>query len=193
MRIVTLAGFGFGFGLACAGSEGGHASPLEHLGRAKPFSLSTQDGERLSLEQLRGKVVIVTFVFTTCAEGCSPLTAKLAGVAEQLAPEERPEVFLAFVTLTPELDGPDALRGFAQAHGLDLEHAAFLTGTPAQVREVAEAYGVAYGENAAGRVEHTFLTSVVDRRGDLRVQYLGIRFDPQELLGDVRSLVKEDA
>ena len=42
-----------------------------------------------------------------------------------------------------------------------------------------------------GDVDHTFLTSIVDQRGTLRVQYLGIRFDPDEFLRDVRSLLRE--
>jgi protein SCO1/2 len=40
-------------------------------------------------------------------------------------------------------------------------------------------------------VDHTFLTSVVDRNGLLRVQYLGTRFNPDELLNDIRSLLAE--
>ncbi len=42
-----------------------------------------------------------------------------------------------------------------------------------------------------GDVDHTFLTSLVDQRGILRVQYLGTRFDPDELLGDIRALLRE--
>ena len=40
-------------------------------------------------------------------------------------------------------------------------------------------------------IEHTFLTSIVDPTGTLRVQYLGSRFDPNEFLGDLRSLIEE--
>ena len=40
-------------------------------------------------------------------------------------------------------------------------------------------------------MEHTFLTSLIDRDGVLRVQYLGVRFDPDELLSDVRRLLTE--
>jgi protein SCO1/2 len=42
-----------------------------------------------------------------------------------------------------------------------------------------------------GDVDHTFLTSLVDRSGMLRVQYLGVRFDPDELLRDIQSLLRE--
>jgi protein SCO1/2 len=40
-------------------------------------------------------------------------------------------------------------------------------------------------------VDHTFLTSIIDQRGILRVQYLGVRFDPDEMLRDLRSLLAE--
>jgi protein SCO1/2 len=42
-----------------------------------------------------------------------------------------------------------------------------------------------------GNVDHTFLTSIIDRHGILRVQYLGVRFDPEEFRLDLLSLVKE--
>ena len=56
---------------------------------------------------------------------------------------------------------------------------------------MTKGYGIFYKKTARGDVDHTFLTSVIDARGLLRVQYLGVRFDPAELLNDVRSLLGE--
>src|ERR687891_602082 len=56
----------------------------------------------------------------------------------------------------------------------------FLTGAPAAVREVAQKYGVAVAPGPDGQVDHTLLTTLVDRHGIMRVQYLGYRFDPEE-------------
>jgi protein SCO1/2 len=56
---------------------------------------------------------------------------------------------------------------------------------------VAQRYGVYASKAANGDVEHTFLTSIVDRHGILRVQYLGVRFDPEEFRRDLLSLLKE--
>ena len=69
---------------------------------------------------------------------------------------------------------------------------AFLTGTPAEIRQVARRYGIYYKKTARGDVDHTFLTSLVDQSGTLRVQYLGVRFDPDELLRDLQALVQEE-
>ena len=52
-------------------------------------------------------------------------------------------------------------------------------------------YGVFAAKTESGDVDHTFLTSIIDPRGILRVQYLGARFDPEEFRRDLLSLVNE--
>jgi protein SCO1 len=85
------------------------------------------------------------------------------------------------------------LTRYAQAHGANLSGWAFLTGTPDEIRAVTRQYGIYSKKQAADDVDHTFLTSLVDQRGTLRVQYMGIRFDPDELLRDLQSLLAEGA
>jgi hypothetical protein len=75
--------------------------------------------------------------------------------------------------------------------GADLKGWAFLTGDPAAIRYIIRRYGVFAAKNTKGEVDHTFLTSIVDRNSMLRVQYLGVRFDPDEFRRDLLSLVKE--
>jgi protein SCO1/2 len=91
----------------------------------------------------------------------------------------------------PLNDTPAVLRKYARAHSADLSNFAFLTGSPAQVDEVARRYAVFRRSQGNGPVEHAFLTSLVDRKGILRVQYLGTRFDPEEFTRDLRSLLEE--
>jgi protein SCO1/2 len=56
---------------------------------------------------------------------------------------------------------------------------------------VARRYGIYYRKSERGDVDHSFLTSVIDASGALRVQYQGVRFDADELLRDLRSLLRE--
>ena len=119
------------------------------------------------------------------------LTAKMVGLQKRLAAAFGPRVFFLSVTVDPERDTPDVLRRYAVAHGANLGGWAFLTGTPSEIREVARRYGVYYRKTPGGDVDHTFLTSVVDQAGILRVQYLGVRFDPDELLRDIQTLLPE--
>ena len=173
------------------GHEAKGAARLAKIGPAPEFTLTTQEGGRLSLRDLRGKVVAVTFVYASCADTCPLLTAKLAGIQAKFGPEFGSRVFFASVTVDPERDTPEVLKRYAEAHGANPAGWAFLTGSPAEIRDVERRYGIYARKNPRGDVDHTFLTSLIDRDGILRVQYLGVRFDPDELLGDLKSLLRE--
>ena len=173
------------------GHEAKGAARLAKIGPAPEFTLTTQEGGRLSLRDLRGKVVAVTFVYASCADTCPLLTAKLARIQAKLGPEFGSRVFFASVTVDPERDTPEVLKRYAEAHKANPAGWAFLTGSPAEIRDVERRYGIYARKNPRGDVDHTFLTSLIDRDGILRVQYLGVRFDPDELLGDLKSLLRE--
>jgi protein SCO1/2 len=172
-----------------------HAAPrseaLPRIGPAPAFTLTAQDERRLSLADLRGKVVVLTFIYTTCVDTCPLLTAKLAGLQGRLGADFGARVFFVSVTVDPDRDTPAVLKTYGSAHGARFDGWAFLTGTTAEIREVAKQYGVFAKKTARGDVDHTFLTSVIDARGVLRVQYMGVRFEPTELLADIRSVLSE--
>jgi protein SCO1/2 len=181
--------------LAALATGAAHAAPtpeaLPTIGPAAPFTLTTQDERRLSLRDLRGKVVVLTFIYATCTDTCPLLTAKMASLQPRLGPDFGRRVYFVSVTVDPARDTPAVLKGYGTAHGAKFDGWAFVTGTPAEIREIAKRYGVYARKTARGDIDHTFLTSVIDQRGTLRVQYQGVRFDPAELLGDVRSLLAE--
>jgi protein SCO1/2 len=161
---------------------------LPKIGPAPEFTLTNQDGKRIALKDLRGKVLAITFIFASCVDTCPLLTAKMAGLQDRLGADFGPQVYFVSITVDPERDTPEVLKRYAQAHRANPAGWAFLTGTPAEIREVARRYGVFYKKTPRGDVDHTFLTSLVDRSGTLRVQYMGIRFKPDEMLGDLQSL-----
>jgi protein SCO1 len=175
-------------GLAHKAKEGGR---LSKIGPAPEFTLTTTEGGRLSLRDLRGKVVAVTFIYATCTDTCPLLTAKMAGMQKRFGPDFGTQVRFVSITVDPERDTPAILAQYARNHGANPAGWAFLTGTPAEIRDVGRRYGIHAQKTERGDVDHTFLTSIVDQRGILRVQYLGIRFDPEEFLRDVRSLLRE--
>jgi protein SCO1 len=166
---------------------------LSKIGPAPAFTLTAQDGRRLSLVKLRGKVVVITFIYASCADACPLLTAKMAGLQDELGGDFGSNIFFISITVDTERDTPEVLTRYAQAHGANFAGWAFLTGTPDEIRTVARQYGIYYKKQAGGDVDHTFLTSLVDQRGTLRVQYMGVRFDPDELRRDLQSLLAEEA
>ena len=164
---------------------------LSKIGPAPEFTLTQQDGKRLALKELRGKVLAITFIFASCTDTCPLLTAKMAGLRDHLGPDFGSKVYFLSITVDPERDTTEVLKRYAEAYKANLAGWAFLTGTNAEIREVAKRYGIYYKKTPRGDVDHTFLTSLVDQNGTLRVQYMGVRFDPDEMLRDIQSLVKE--
>jgi protein SCO1 len=171
--------------------EAGKNERLPKIGPAPEFNLTDQDGRRVALKELRGKVLAVTFIFASCMDTCPLLTAKMAAVQERLGAAFGPDVRFVSITVDPERDTPPVLKRYAETYHANPAGWSFLTGTPAEIREIAGRYGVIYKKAPSGDVDHTFLTSLIDRGGTLRVQYMGVRFDPDELLHDLQGLSKE--
>src|SRR5688572_6762085 len=169
----------------------GQPSGLPRIGAAPALTLTTQDSSPLSLSDLRGKVVLLTFIYTSCTDTCPLLTGKLAGLQEKLGPDFGSRVHFLSITTDPERDTPDVLREYGGRFRADPGGWAFLTGSPEEVASVTGAYGIFVRRTPRGDVDHSFLTSLVDRAGTLRVQYVGTRFNPDELLTDLRALVRE--
>ncbi|HEY7318379.1 MAG TPA: SCO family protein [Candidatus Binatia bacterium] len=167
------------------------ADALPKIKPAPEFALTKPDGKRLTLKELRGKVLAITFIYASCTDTCPLLTAKMVGIQNRLGSAFGPQVYFVSITVDPEGDTPAILKRYAEAHHANSTGWAFLTGTPVEIRDVAKHYGIYYKKMPRGDVDHTFLTSLVDQGGTLRVQYMGVRFKPDEMLRDIQSLVKE--
>jgi protein SCO1/2 len=124
-----------------------------------------------------------------CSTTCPVLTPMMSFVQDQLGPDFGKKIAFISITVDPERDTPEVLKEYAQAFGANLAGWAFLTGAPDAIRDVTRRYGVFAAKTADGDVDHTFLTSIIDPHGILRVQYIGVRFDPDEFRRDLLSLL----
>ena len=165
---------------------------LSRIASAADFELTAQNGKSFSLKQTRGKVVAVSFTYTKCADTCPLLTSTMVSVQNALGRDFGSEVFFVTVTMDPEADRPEVLKEYADALGCDQQGWAFLTGTEAEISKVARDYGIFRKKRSDGEVDHTLLTTIIDRSGTSRVQYIGMRFDPDEFLHDLKELIDEE-
>jgi protein SCO1 len=182
--------------LACASAfawaHGTKASGrLPVIGAAPDFALTNQDGKRVSLADSNGTVRAVTFIYATCKDTCPVLTAKMALMQRQLGADFGKRVRFVSITVEPEVDTPAVLRDYAKKFDADPAGWSFLTGKSEEIQDVVRRYGAFAKRVKPGDVDHLFLTSLIDRKGVLRVQYLGYRFDADEMLRDVRALLRE--
>jgi protein SCO1/2 len=161
---------------------------LPKIAPAPDFKLVSQDGSSVALANFRGKVVAVTFIYTSCTDTCPVLTPMMSFVQDRLGSDFGSKIAFVSITIDPERDTQQVLKAYAEAFGANLAGWSFLTGDPHHIRDVMRRYGVFASKAPDGRVDHTFLTSIVDPEGVLRVQYIGARFDPEEFRRDLLSL-----
>ena len=107
---------------------------LPKIAPAPAFALTSQDGTPVALADFRGKVVAVTFIYTSCMDTCPVLTALMAYVQDKLGPDFGKRIAFVSITVDPERDTPEVLKRYAETFGADLNGWAFLTGDPAAIR-----------------------------------------------------------
>src|SRR4029450_10607686 len=126
--------------------------------KAPAFVLLDQEGNRFDSTTLRGKVVVLNFIFTTCTDVCPLFTANFAQLQRTLK-NEHANVFLVSVTPDPEVDSPNVLKSYAQRYGEDFQNWAFLTGSESQLKQVWKGFDVRVVKKGRGLVQHTSLTT----------------------------------
>lgn len=153
------------------------------------FILIDQNSQQFKFSQVAGRVVVVSFAYTTCPDVCPLLTAALRQVQSGLSADEGKKVFFLTITTDPEIDTPPVLAGYAKRYGADLANWAFLTGEPVALQKVWKNFGVGVKRKGRGLVDHTPLTAVIDRQGKMRLAYVGPAPDVKVVLRDVRRLL----
>lgn len=131
---------------------------------APPISLLNKDGTRTSLSEMRGKVGIVTFVFSHCQSVCPGIVQSLKGGLKAFPSEE---TFALLITLDPWRDTPSSLASFTE-HWQLTNNMQVLSGSVEEVTRILDAYNVPRDKNAkTGDITHPALVSVISPTGEL--------------------------
>lgn len=180
--------------LPAADVPGRPASRLAVIQPAPAFSLTTQDGGTLSLADLRGKVVLVSFVFTTCTGTCPATTLRMSQVQQELKKRDllSPDrVRLLSISLDPARDTPEALRNYARLYDADSKTWTFLTGAPDDVAKTIKVWGMWVKPGANGQLDHPSRIFLVDRQGQIREIYNLSFLKPAWAAEDIELLLRE--
>jgi protein SCO1/2 len=179
--VQLVAIFGFSFFILpssllalCLGVSPASATPrLAVIQEAPDFNLIDHAGKSVRLAHWKGKVTLVSFIFTTCNGTCPATTHRMAKIHEEL---QRKQLFergahLVSITLDPTRDTPERLAGYMRLYDIDGANWSFLTGPPAVVTKTIAAWGMWARPAANGQLDHPSRVYLVDRRGRVREIY----------------------
>ncbi|HEY4599713.1 MAG TPA: SCO family protein [Cerasibacillus sp.] len=125
MKLVILL-IGLSLILAACGKENIETNMSEDV---IDFEFTTQDNEKLSLDDLKGQYWLADFVFTNCTTVCLPMTTNMSNLQDMMKEEGLDEkIQLVSFSVDPDRDTPEALKQYAEDYDADLSNWTFLTG-----------------------------------------------------------------
>ena len=148
-------------------------------------SLIDQHGSAVSLASLRGKPVLIDFIYTSCASTCPMLTVKMAAIAQKLGPALGADVRIVSISLDPEHDSPAELAKYAQSHGASENGWIFLTGPPAKIDQVLALFKLRRTRESDGSITHSISAFLLGPDGRQIRQYNALDVSPDAVAADV--------
>jgi protein SCO1 len=149
--------------------KGFRGAALPPRTREVDFALHDQDGQLVRLSALRGRDVLLTFLYTHCRDVC-PLTANsLSSVLRQLGPAGK-DVRIIAVSVDPKGDTPASVGGFIKAHHLPAEFR-YLTGSRDELERIWAQYNSSVIALGNDQFRHDAYITLIDKQGNQRAVY----------------------
>jgi cytochrome oxidase Cu insertion factor (SCO1/SenC/PrrC family) len=151
------------------------------------FSLTDQNGDRVTEQSFRGKLMLIYFGFVFCPDACPTALSAMTDAIEQLGPGGE-DVVPVFITVDPERDTVAVLKDYAEAFHPRLKA---LTGTPEEIAQVAKAYRVYFRkaeESAPGEylVDHSSIIFLMGRDGRYRTHFTHFA-PPEQMAAEIKK------
>ena len=153
------------------------------IGQPVPdFTLTDQTGQRVSLSRFKGKVVGVTFIYTSCPlpDYCFRLSNNFGRLQKRFSDRMGRDLVLLSISFDPAHDTPEVLAKYAGIWKADANSWHFLTGTAAEVKSVCGRFGLNFWPDE-GTLTHSLHTIVIDRQGKLAANLEGNQFTAEQL------------
>ncbi len=177
-------------------------APAEGILEARPgdvvpdFKLINQDGKPVHLHQYRGKILLLTIIYTRCPlpDYCTRMTTNFHAVDQEL--QRDPKLFerthLLSISFDPDHDTPQVLHSYGSSHteqyqNETFKHWEFLTGKQDEIKSVAQFFGLTYFPEE-DQITHSLRTAIIGADGKVVKIYRGNEWKPEDLVNDIRSI-----
>jgi cytochrome oxidase Cu insertion factor (SCO1/SenC/PrrC family) len=160
---------------------------------APDFTLLDTAGQPISLSDLRGQVVLISFIYTSCTSACPLLTARMSALWGRLKRDGTAARQVRFLSITvdPALDSAAALERYVKRFKADAASWSFLREERQKLQPVLAAYDEWTRPQPDGEIDHPARLYLIDRRGRIREIYSISFFDERQAFLDIQALLRE--
>nr|WP_249292137.1 SCO family protein [Metabacillus flavus] len=170
------------------------ASGFKTISSVENFQYKNQEGERFGLAELKGKVWIASFIFTSCTTVCPPMTAHMKKLQSMGAEQNLPFEIVSF-SVDPKVDTPEKLKTFGSQFGSSFENWHFLTGySQKQIEEFSlnSFKSLVKKPENEDQVIHGTSFYLINKEGDVVKSYSGVENPPyDEIMQDIKRLQQQ--
>jgi protein SCO1/2 len=150
----------------------------------------TQNNETIELKALKGEVLVMVMIYTSCQAACPRLVADMRNIGKKIKNQDGKDVRYVLVSIDPEVDTPEVLKAFAIENEMDSDEWTFLQGSIDDVREFSNVLAVKYKQISPIDFSHSNIISVFDKAGVLYHQQEGLGVDNDQTVSKILELSK---
>ena len=147
-----------------------------------PSKWTNQNGQNIEMVDLRGKVLVMVMIYTSCKSACPRLVADMRNIESRLPKEVKRNVKLVLVSIDPETDTPKRLKDFSIENKMESGQWLFLRSTEENTREFAAVLAVNYKKISPIDFSHSNIISVFNADGELAYQQEGLGVNSDETI-----------
>jgi len=147
-----------------------------------------QRGQTVPLSLYAGQPVLISMFYASCPMACPMLIADVTALEEKLTAEERAGLRVLLVSLDPEADTPEELRGVVERHVIDETRWRLASPPEPRVRDIAALLGISYQAIEGGELHHSSIITLLDSQGRIIEKLDGLQQSPEPLLQALRAL-----
>lgn len=148
-----------------------------------------QNGKELQFEDLKGDVLVMVMIYTSCKAACPRLVADMRNIEEQLSEDAKQNVKMILVSIDPSIDTTERMKAFAIENMMDREPWLFLRSTEDNTREFAAVVAVNYKKISPIDFSHSNIISVFDKGGEMVFQQEGLGVNSDATIQNIEKAV----
>lgn len=150
-----------------------------------PSKWTNQNGKNIEMKDLKGKVLVMVMIYTSCKAACPRLVADMRNIEQHLPENSKDKVKMVFVSIDPKVDTPERLKAFAIENKMDNAQWEFLRSTEENTREFAAVLAVNYKKIAPMDFSHSNIISVFNAQGELVYQQEGLAVNSEPTVNKI--------
>ncbi|WP_432419439.1 SCO family protein [Flavobacterium flavigenum] len=147
-----------------------------------PSKWTTQNNQDIELKDLKGNVLVMVMIYTSCKAACPRLVADMRNIEARLPEDVKKNVKLVLVSIDPETDTPKRLKAFSIENKMEGDQWLFLRSTEENTREFAAVLAVNYKKISPMDFSHSNIISVFNADGELAYQQEGLGVNSDETI-----------